>query len=283
MIASIPPNLSVRANLQRMLRLVGGIALVLIAPIAAHAANDDPKALFERATVQFRLGQFHDAALTYQRVYELHHDPALLYDCAQSHRLANEPERALVLYKSFLASKPDAANRVEVEGRIAELERVVAEQAKERPLKGATSEPESATDARAPVTNSASTAPNRQPTPVVSADRSSTPDHRSKRIAGVAIGVAGLAIVAGGVVCGVLANQTGNNLTKLDQTMQTFDYNQQQLGKTEQILGGVFLGVGAAAVVTGTVLYLIGRSGRGAATARALIAPATGGVGRTGF
>lgn len=93
-------------------------------------------------------------------------------------------------------------------------------------------------------------------------DKTAPRSARTKEVAGISLAAIGIAVAIGGVVCGVLAKQAGDNLTKLDQNGQKFDYSQQQAGLTEQTLEGVLLGVGGAAVVTGTVLYFLGRHER---------------------
>ena len=95
------------------------LSVLLVARVASADGNkESAKELFERATVQFRVGHFDAAAADYARAYELHHDPVLLYNVAQSYRLANNPDKALFFYRSYLSTVPDAANREEVEGRI---------------------------------------------------------------------------------------------------------------------------------------------------------------------
>lgn len=235
--------------------------IILAASATARAAGEDAKALFDRATVQFRIGQFHDAAQTYQRVYELHPDPVLLYNCAQSFRLANEPDKALLFYRSFLSAKPDAPNREEVEGRIAELERVVAEQkkAKERPPNDVTPTPPAApTQAQPP-------APQPAPAPLaaVPAPAPKRGTGRSKKIAGIALlGVAAGAAV-GGIVTAVLSGQASDSINAAAKSGQPFDPSKEAQGKTDTIVSGVMFGVAGAAAIAGGALLLLGvREGR---------------------
>lgn len=90
-------------------------------------------------------------------------------------------------------------------------------------------------------------------------DSTATRPGNVKRIAGIVVGVVGVGAVVGGVVCGVLAQKAGDKLSQLDQSKQTFDYNQERNGKTDQLLEGVLLGVGAAAIVAGTVTFIVGQ------------------------
>lgn len=242
-----------------MSRLVGAVFFAAILSTTAHADGESAKVLFERATVQFRLGQFHDAALTYQRVYELHPDAVLLYNTAQSYRLANEPEKALLFYKSFLSAKPDAPNHDEVSGRIAELERVVAEQKKanERPPNDVTQPPPPATPPPATATAPATAA---EPATAPSPGRS---HGRTKKIAGIALlGVAAGALV-GGIVTAVLSGQASDSIIAEARSGQPFDPSKESAGQTDTVVSGVMFGLAGAAAVTGGVLLVLGiRDGR---------------------
>jgi tetratricopeptide (TPR) repeat protein len=100
---------------------------------AAEPRDKDPTALrelFKRATTHFNLGKFKEAAIEYEQLYEAHPDPVLLYNIAQSYRLAGESERALFFYRSYLRNNPQAKNRAEVDARIVDLEHLVSEQKK---------------------------------------------------------------------------------------------------------------------------------------------------------
>ena len=102
------------------------------APVAANAQREldkqAAKDLFNRATTHFNLGKFKDAAAEYEQLYEARPQPSLLYNIAQAHRLDGNSERALFFYKSYLRNSPDAANRDEVRGRIATLEKLIEQQ-----------------------------------------------------------------------------------------------------------------------------------------------------------
>jgi len=137
---------------------------------------------YKKGTKAFELGAFQEAVAEYAAAYRLRDDPALLYNLAQSNRLANHPLEALRLYRMFLLKTPNASNREEVESKIAELRKLVEQQ---------------------------QTTPN----PPLDARQAPPP--------------------------------SGPTVT--------------QPPTPEQTVSGVLLGVGGAAVVTGTVLFLVGR------------------------
>jgi tetratricopeptide (TPR) repeat protein len=117
------------------------IALLVLLPLAApalakkgdptdDAALEKARELARRAGIHYSLGKFNDAASEYEQVYELHPEASLLYNIGQCHRLGGDLDKALFFYRSYLRNEPRAKNAAEVQERIAELERVVAEKAK---------------------------------------------------------------------------------------------------------------------------------------------------------
>jgi hypothetical protein len=83
--------------------------------------------------------------------------------------------------------------------------------------------------------------------------------------AGIAVAASGLVLVGTGIAFGVLAKQSGDQLTQLDQQRGVFDPSKESAGQRDQVIEGVCIGVGAAAVATGAILYLLGtRAGQDA-------------------
>jgi len=116
------------------------LALVLLNVLALSIAHAGPKKepvvsekdekareFVKQAMVHYSLGKFKEAAEEYQGAFELHPDPALLYNIAQCFRLDGNIERAAFFYRSYLRNNPSARNREEVEGRIADMERLIAD------------------------------------------------------------------------------------------------------------------------------------------------------------
>jgi tetratricopeptide (TPR) repeat protein len=111
------------------------VALALV-PTGVAEAADDPAAVeakkhYEEGTKAFNLGEYPRAIAEFKATYNAKPDPLLLYNIAQSYRLAGDANQALFFYKSFLRNMPAATNRKEVEGRIKALEKQVAEQKKD--------------------------------------------------------------------------------------------------------------------------------------------------------
>ena len=115
-----------------MSRLAALLALLLLlaAAGAASAGEDDTAAArehYQKGTSYYDLGRYPEAIKEFEAAYELKNDPALLYNLAQSHRLAGNTEQALHFYRTYLRRVPKATNRAEIEGRITALEQALAQ------------------------------------------------------------------------------------------------------------------------------------------------------------
>lgn len=229
-----------------MVRLFIVFGILIVGHAAAYATDDVTAARehYRKATMAFELGAFDEAIGEYEEAYRLKDDPAILYNLGQAHRLAQHSTEALHFYKMYLSKVPDASNRAEVESKIAALQQLVDQQ------RAATSMPPTAPMRPAvPETATAAAPPPKPAAP--------PKPGLAKKVSGIVVGVAGLGLVGTGIAFGVLAKNAGDDLTRLAQ-MGSFDYAKQQDGKRDQLLEGVFLGIGCAAVAAGTVLYLLG-------------------------
>jgi tetratricopeptide (TPR) repeat protein len=105
----------------------GALALVLATAGRARAGDtEDARAYTDKATAAFALAHYAAAADYFEKAFEFRSDPALLYNAAQSHRLAGNKERALVLYRNYLRLYAKKEKRAEIEARVDELEKAIA-------------------------------------------------------------------------------------------------------------------------------------------------------------
>jgi tetratricopeptide (TPR) repeat protein len=255
------------ADAMRALLLLAIVASAIVARPSIAEANERSEARehFAKGTKAFELGAYDEAIAEYSAAYRIKDDPALLYNLGQAHRLANHPTEALRSYRVFLMKIPDAPNRAEVEQKIAELQKLIEQQQKTQNMPPDSVKAPVSTPTETTTTTQQPEAPTQAAPPqsiVRQPNESALRSARAKMIWGIALAATGVAFAVGGIVSGALAKQASDNLTKLDQSMQKFDYGQQQNGQTEQVLQGVFLGLGGAAVVTGAVLYFVGRHER---------------------
>jgi tetratricopeptide (TPR) repeat protein len=105
-----------------------GAVLLLAAPARAQH-DDEAHGIATAGAAAFQAGRYDEALRYYQQAYELSQRPELLYNIGQAADRARDDATALDAFRRYLAAAPDAANRVEIEGRIHALERSVAEHA----------------------------------------------------------------------------------------------------------------------------------------------------------
>jgi tetratricopeptide (TPR) repeat protein len=104
--------------------LVGAV-LMFVTP--AHADDSaDAKTHYQKATAHYAVGEYHDAAMEYEAAYKAKQDPALLYNAAQSHRLAGDNPKALLLYRNIVKLYPTSKYAGESKDRIVKLEQAIA-------------------------------------------------------------------------------------------------------------------------------------------------------------
>ena len=116
-------------------RSVSIAALVLGLSLAARSAYAAPnfaaaREHYQKGTKAFELGIYQEAIDEYVAAYKIIDDPAILYNLAQSHRLAGHIPEALRFYRQYLVKNPRAENRTECESRIAELGKTIEQQKK---------------------------------------------------------------------------------------------------------------------------------------------------------
>jgi hypothetical protein len=81
---------------------------------------------------------------------------------------------------------------------------------------------------------------------------------RKKLVAGVVLAAVGLAVVAGGIACGILSQRAADDLSGLNDARKSFSSATEQTWLTNRTLEGVFLAVGGASLVSGSVLIGVG-------------------------
>ncbi len=96
--------------------------LVALWPGVALADRAKALELYERGTISYNLREFRAAIGHYEAAYKEYPAPEFLFNIAQSYRQLDDCDQAVHFYKRYLALKPTAEERREVEGRIADLE-----------------------------------------------------------------------------------------------------------------------------------------------------------------
>jgi tetratricopeptide (TPR) repeat protein len=287
-----PLRLTLRLNL----RVAASLLALLIAssPLAARA--DDAATArehYQKGTSNYDLGRYADAIKEFEAAYEIKNDPALLYNLAQSHRLAGNTEQALHFYRTYLRYVPKAPNRAEIESRIAQLDQQLAQKngatnttpnvtpPPPSPTPPSATAPPSPTTTPEPITNSpylvpAETPPaETPPTTVVpgavepeATTVMTAPPPASDRVRHAQllkrVGLIGAAVGGGlfviGAIEGLRAVQASNDINTLGKAHGTYDPSIQDRGKSAQAAEGVLLVLGALVAAGGGALYFYGRN-----------------------
>jgi tetratricopeptide (TPR) repeat protein len=100
------------------------------APEAAPVTNASPqqvaaKALYQQGVAFFRAGKFEAAAGLFKAAYEQDQSPTLLYNLARTYEEMGEPAQAAAHFQNYVELYPEAADRSDVERRLASLEAIV--------------------------------------------------------------------------------------------------------------------------------------------------------------
>jgi tetratricopeptide (TPR) repeat protein len=141
------------------------LVLLLLAGLPALAADRgaDAKQIYEEATAAFGLGRYAEAAEKYEAAFSLRPDPALLYNAAQSYRLAGNKPRALELYRNCLRLSPNFANAEDARNHVANLKREIEEEQSARAATATTPPPVAVTPAPPPSSSPGAPAPPAEP------------------------------------------------------------------------------------------------------------------------
>jgi tetratricopeptide (TPR) repeat protein len=221
---------------------------------------------YEKGLTHYNLGEFEQAVTEFKQAYELSNAPGLLFNIAQAYRAKEDYKQALHFYHTYLRLVPGAPNRADVEARIADLERLqeekqrVAQAPPRDPITpekaGPTTEPAPSHEETRPLMP-AQTTPAQSPPEVVVDTQGVRSAARTKKLAGLVTAGAGVALVATGVVFGLSASSSADDLagtTRWTPAAQS-KYDDGDSASTRAV---VLMVAGAAAVVTGGVLYYLG-------------------------
>jgi tetratricopeptide (TPR) repeat protein len=211
---------------------------------------------YERGMKHYNLGEFEDAIAEFKQAYALSSAPALLFNLAQASRLKKDYEQALQFYRTYLRLSPNATNRADAEGRIAELDGLLKARAKEKEREAVvTPEPPAARPVETP-------AP--APPPVAKAVMAWVPPPhwgRRERSLGLALAGGGAASLIAAVGLGLAAKSAESELDRLASTTGTWSDHYKtvyQQGQAEAAAATALYIVGGAALVGGTALAVVG-------------------------
>ena len=222
-------------------------------PAAPTAPTADQKArkLYADGEVAFAAGRYLDAVKSFEEAYQVLHATKLLWNIAQSWQRQytvsgdlGDLRRAATVLRNYHDLATNVGDRNEANEALAEVDKTIREREdKDR----ATAAAAAAAVADATAAQSAK-----------SADEQARVARASRfKLAGVVTGVAGMALVSGGIACTVLAQSA---FKELNEPATGYIFNPQTESNLHlyRPLGGALLGLGIAAIAGGAALYVLG-------------------------
>ncbi|MDQ3339446.1 MAG: hypothetical protein M4D80_30135 [Myxococcota bacterium] len=246
------------------------IAVVLVARFASPAhAESEAERLYNQGQQAYEALRYDDALTAWTQSYALSKLPALVFNIAQAQRLRGKPgdcTKATASYRRFISLAPKSNERPQAEGFIAELAPCVEQEAKPAPAPAPVVPPPQFV---APPSTT-------QPAPVMPPREGG--GGKGKRVAGYAVGGAGIVLVATGVYFGAKARRLGDEVS--DECRDGCDWNlvkdKDAEGKSAETTQYVLYGVGLAAIATGGVLWWMGN--KDASSSNVAVTPTHGGA-----
>jgi tetratricopeptide (TPR) repeat protein len=256
------------------------LAVCVAAPTVARAQSEAEKRVqakdhYEMATRLYDVGKYGEAIAEYEQAYLLIEDAALLFNIGQAYRLWDRPEDAIRAYKNYLRRRPEASNRLDVDKKIADLERIVEERRRGVPAQPPPQPVQPAQQVSPPVTGAspaypapapvavtpaqtvpaAAPMPEQQPVVAFARPVPGEPDSSSRKwIAYSLLGVGGACLVTTFIAAAVGASKA-KKLQDASQNRQPFDPAVEANGKTANSVA--LVSALAAIAAGGTGGYLL--------------------------
>jgi tetratricopeptide (TPR) repeat protein len=224
----------------------------------------EAKRLYEEGLSHYNLGEFDLAIASFRKSYALSQAPGLLFNIAQAFRLKKDYDQATYFYTTYLRLQPDAANRADVEARLAEMQQALEEQHKldKKPPIGTLDPEGKTTSSGTPAVPPPALGTTTPPAPVHEAPPAETSSGRSSlTTAGYVTAGAGVALVITGAVFGSMAKSAESDLNQLSANMGTWtpaEQSRYDAGKRDNTIAIISFIAGGAAIATGGTLWALG-------------------------
>jgi hypothetical protein len=247
--------------------------------------DKDAREHYEKGITHYNLGEFDQAIAEFKQAYAISGAPGLLFNIAQAYRLQGDYKQALYFYKTYLRLLPDAVNRADVEQRIAEMEKLMADQAKidEAKPKG-TIPPDGGqpTDSGKPKEGDEKPLDEKPKQVVTNGDTKVTVDEkpaadgakiekqkdtggsrpgRGKKMIGLSTMGVGVVLLGTGVYFGLQASSASDEISGVSSNGGTWTPELEQKyadGQSAQTTSFVLYGLGGAALIGGAAVYYMG-------------------------
>jgi tetratricopeptide (TPR) repeat protein len=239
------------------------LAILLVSTAALADAPQEAREHFNNAQTHYALGEFEQAIAEYREAYRLRHEPAILFNIAQSQRQLAQWRSAHFYYRQYLAQKPDAPNRSEVEQLIAQMRRKIEQEEDSERLR-LEREGTHVAPARSPEerlaeelhAQRAAAAPIRAPLPSQAVAAPPPQPPRTLRYAGYAAAGAGVAVAVAGIVFHSSAQSAADEFNRkyADRTLTAADAQLKSDAQARSRLATIAFVSGAALLAAGGVL-----------------------------
>jgi len=211
----------------------------LVGAQPASAPNLEADAAYREARRLYDLREWEGAIAKFKEAYRLRPDAPSLFNIAQANRLRGDCAEALSFYKTYKRNFPAAKNIDKVDHFITEMEGCT----------NAVKVEPAAVVTPAPV----ETVPT---TPI--ATPSTEDPGRTKRVAGIVIGGAGVVSLGVSLAFGLRARSAASD-AETAMTGDTWNPQIQARGHAAVRDSEIALAIGTAAIITGGLLYVLGR------------------------
>ena len=247
-------------------------ALAQPAPVPADKKAKTAKQYVDAGLAAQDTGDYDTAITFYQKAYDLVPHPVLLFNMAQAHRLAGRMDKAVELYKKYLATAPSGAQAKTAKELVDDYttkqaaadEQKRKDAAKQAAIDAEKQKQQEATTRRAReeaahvATERAASPPPPQPPPASAHAEPEVRDHgRPLRLTGIAMAGVGVVGIAVGIGFGVHASTLSSDLSVHGAQFDPEKVADGQAADRNMIIG---LGIGGALIVGGVVLYVTHRS-----------------------
>jgi tetratricopeptide (TPR) repeat protein len=225
---------------------------------------------YDKGITHYNLGEFDKAIEEFKQAYAISGAPGLLFNVAQAYRLVGDYKQALYFYNTYLRLQPNAANRADVEARMAEMEKALAEQkaiedAKPKgtlPAEGkpGTTEPPPPVETKPAEVKPEPVASTEAPPPAVVEEKKSG-QGKTKKIIGLATGGVGVALLGTGVYFAMQASSAASDIEDVSNNGGTWNSDLDAKyadGESAASTALILCVAGGAAVAGGVVVYLLG-------------------------
>lgn len=203
------------------------VMLVVLAAIDADPDVEIARRHFEAGTAEYNAGRYAAAIVEFEAARKVKALPAFDFNIARCHDRLEHVREAIDAYERYAATAP--SDVIEVRARVAVLRQRLAPPAT----------PTASPPASSVVVVSSSPAP--------------------RRVATWIVGGAGAVLLAGSLVAGLVANDRYSDLKNkcVDGRCGADMQGTIDSGRSAAVASDVLLGVGAAAVVAGVVLFFV--------------------------